>query len=153
MPELLALTARCLISSSCIITPGSHRGHGCTVHFPFCRGGLLPGSQRKECVILLPQGQSSGIFPIPVLFPTWYFALHCTASSSARGEGQPALWELREKEQKHPQGETVWHKGMFKHKYPQLKAKHRKYGLALSSRPWVTLQKPGGSSGQPAHQD
>lgn len=66
---------------------------------------------------------------------------------------QPAQWELREKEQKHPQGETVWYKGMIKHRYPQLKAKCRKYRLSLSSWPWVTLQKPGGSSGQPGHQD
>jgi len=86
----------------------------------------LPGSQRKQCATLLPQGQTCGISPIPVFFPTWYFALHCTASSSAWGEGQLAWWELREKEQKHSQGKTVWYQGMFRHKYAQLKAKHKK---------------------------
>lgn len=55
-------------------------------------------------VTLLPQGLSSGNFPILVLFllfPTWYLAFLCTASSSAGDEGQPRQQELRETEQKH----------------------------------------------------
>lgn len=58
-----------------------------------------------------------------------------------------------EGEQKGPQGERSCSKDIFKHKYPQLKAKHRKHGVSLPSWPRVTLQKPEGSSGQPGHQE
>lgn len=72
----------------------------------------MPSSQWKDLLLRFPQGLSSGHFPILVLFPTWYLAFLCAASSSAGDEGQPRQRELRETEQKHLRV-RVWHKGTF----------------------------------------
>lgn len=72
--------------------PSPLPGHGSAEHFPVCRGGLVPDTV-KGFVTLLPQGLGSDNFPILLLFPTWYLAFLCTASSSAGDEGQPRQQE------------------------------------------------------------
>lgn len=98
MPKLSALPAGCLVSVPSPQPspwPWKCRAFSCQQRWPCARLSV------EGFVTLLPQGLSSGNFPILVLFPTWYLAFLCTASSSAGDEGRPRQQELRETEQKH----------------------------------------------------